>query len=162
MKMEVGEGKKERNFGRSGERGGGGSINQSGHQKSAKARRVAEVGANWFHLTKKRPQSASLNLSPKSERPCAQSWPGRTRSWPNKVVAKVGPAKVVHSQMPPSFNGRDRGLRPCLAQCHDEQSVHRSRIERVVAVRSTCAHPTSYRWQDPVGVTHQVHQVEGR
>ena len=28
-------------------------------------------------------------------------------------------------------------------------------------VRSTYAHPKSYRWQDAVGVTHQVHQVEG-
>ena len=27
------------------------------------------------------------------------------------------------------------GLRPCLAQCHDEQIEHRSRIERVVAFR---------------------------
>ena len=28
-------------------------------------------------------------------------------------------------------------------------------------VRSTYAHPTSYRWQDAVGVMHQVHQAEG-
>ena len=28
-------------------------------------------------------------------------------------------------------------------------------------VRSTYAHPTSCRWQDSVGVTHQVHQAEG-
>ena len=28
-------------------------------------------------------------------------------------------------------------------------------------IRSTYAHPTSYRWQDSVGVTHQVHQAEG-
>ena len=28
-------------------------------------------------------------------------------------------------------------------------------------VKSTYAHPTSCRWQDAVGVTHQVHEAEG-
>ena len=28
-------------------------------------------------------------------------------------------------------------------------------------VRTTYAHPTGYRWQDAVGVTHQVHEAEG-
>ena len=28
-------------------------------------------------------------------------------------------------------------------------------------VRTTYAHPTSYRWQDAVGVTHQIHEAEG-
>ena len=67
------------------------------------------VGPNWFPLTKKRPKSASLRLSPKLERfvakvGLAKEGCGQRRLWPNKVVAKVFLAKVGQSRF-----GRGRG-----------------------------------------------------
>ena len=59
--------------------------------------------------------------------------------------------------MPPSFNRRHR------AYDHVLRSAMMSKLHTVPElrgllpfVRSTYAHPTSYRWQDAVGVTHQV------